>query len=67
MLKDCPEKVQIKRSIIKRITNNFISNSLKHTMSGTITITVSILSAYQILSNTFDWIHVGTDLKMENT
>lgn len=65
--KECPEKVYIKRSIVKRITNNFISNSLKHTMNGAVKLTISAMSAYQILTNTDDWIHVGTDLKMEQT
>lgn len=37
----CPEQVKIKRSIVKRITNNLISNSLKHTMNGMVKLTIS--------------------------
>lgn len=50
--KDCPVNVKIKKTIVKRISNNFISNSLKHTMNGTVKITISKTSAYQILTNT---------------
>jgi len=66
VLKDCPEKLYIKRTIVKRITNNFISNSLKHTMGGFVKITFAKVSAYSIISSTYDWLHVGTDVKTEN-
>lgn len=52
VLKDCPEKLYIKRTIVKRITNNFISNSLKHTMGGFVKITFAKVSAYSIISST---------------
>lgn len=36
-----PENLHIKRSLIKRIVNNFISNSLKHTLKGDVKLTFS--------------------------
>jgi len=43
LLQHLPITVNIQRSLVKRIVNNFISNSLKHTLNGKITIEFSLL------------------------
>lgn len=44
-----PEKAHIKRSLVKRIVDNFISNALKHTQNGDIQIKFSIHKVTNIL------------------
>lgn len=46
--KNLPEVAFIKRSLVKRIINNFISNSLKHTLSGEVQIKFSIENSENI-------------------
>lgn len=60
--KDMPTTAYLKRSLVKRIANNFISNSLKHTIKGLVQITFSIeKTSAEILTNTCtDFFHIGT-------
>lgn len=46
-----PSKIMIEKSLFKRIINNFISNSLKHTTNGIVEITLNIIRP--VIINTF--------------
>lgn len=46
---DFPDRITVAKSLMKRILNNFISNALKHTKNGEVTLSFEILSKNQLL------------------
>jgi len=55
-----PVKLNIQRINTKRIINNVISNALKHTTNGKVTVSISLESNIIVLKNE-GFIHVGAD------
>lgn len=49
VIKGFPTEMKIHKSLLKRIINNFMSNSLKHTTNGTVQLVFSIIPSHNLV------------------
>ena len=48
LAQDFPDQITLAKSLLKRILNNFISNALKHTRNGVVTLSFDVISLEQL-------------------
>lgn len=62
---DFPDRISLAKSLLKRILNNFISNALKHTKNGEVTLSFDVITLQQ-LKDLENWFQVGSELDRSN-